>query len=389
MSSPTSYWYWRALKKDWVLDEGTTNKFDLPERGHLSGLAIATVAVNEEDLSDYGNPYPIQRHSKFRVLGDGNFEIVNASGRQLKAIECWNDDVSPKGIYSQCDTHYQRNYLTIPFGRYMGDEKYGLILEKFEAGVEFEETNNYDTSYHEDGKSTLTIYGLFRKRPEAGLMDGGFLRKRNIIDKLTAAETEYGVKIPSRNKLRQIYLFSENAVAADGTETGNAWDVAKTIWLTAKSKEELIIDNARLRTFSYWMHHHFGRLFHTRVIVKTGAGGDAYVDSMLYRSHEVGQIAEEAAATDEFLMTTGGDTRVKRNYMMAGGSETAGRMGEAYFTGIMLHGMTPLLVIDPKAEEDDYLDADEMKDIYFAATEGTSDDHWRLVLDEVQKTYPL
>jgi len=389
MSSPNSYWYWRALKKDWVLDEGTTNKFDLPERGHLSGLAIASKAENEQDLGDYGDPYPIQRHTKFRLIGDGNFEIVNASGRQLKAIECWNDNISPKGIHSQCDTHYQRNYLTIPFGRFMGDEKYGLILEKFEAGVEFEETNNYDTDYHKDTKSTLTIFGLFRKRPEAGLMEMGFLRKRNIIDKLTAAETEYGVKLPTRNKLRQIYLFNENAVSAIGVETGSAWNVAKTIWLTAKSKEELIIDNAALRTFSYHMHNHFGRLFKTHIKVKTGPGGDAYVDSMIYRSHEIGQIAEETAATDEFLMTTGGDSRVKRNYMMVGGTETAGRMGEAIFEGIMVHGMTPLLVIDPYAEEDDYLDAEEMKDIYFAATEGTSDDHWRLVLDEVQKIYPV
>ncbi|GAH63992.1 unnamed protein product, partial [marine sediment metagenome] len=197
LSSPNAYWYWRGLKKGWVLNFATTNKLPLPERGYLSGLAIHSACLNDAKMDKYSDAYPIQRHTKFRVIGNGNFEVVNASGKHLKSIECWNDNVDPKGMYDQANGKNQRNYITLPFGRYMGDEKYGLILENFAAGVELEETNNYvDPPFTKD-KSTLDVYGLFRKRPEPDCFAKGFLRKRVIIEKDTAAEVEYAVRLPT------------------------------------------------------------------------------------------------------------------------------------------------------------------------------------------------
>jgi len=387
MSSPNSYWYWRALKKAWVLNEGTTNKLPLPERGHLSGIAIHSACLNKTKHDTQDRPYPIQRHTKFRILGNGNFEIINASGPHLKAVECWNDDVDPKGFYSQISTHYQRNYLTLPFGRYMGDEKYGLILEKFEAGVEFEETNDYNIVNWTDTKQTLDLYGLFRKRPEADCFAEGFFRKRVIIEKDTANEVEYGVKLPTLNKLKNIYLFSEGDVAS-GVETGIPIDSAKYIWLTAKSKEELIIDNARNREFCYFQHNHYGRLFRTHVTYAGGADGSTFVDSMIYRGYCKSGIPHGPVVADDSVMTIGGDTRIKDVYGLRAGVGSANCFGEVDFNGIALHGLTPLLVVDPYAEEDDYLDAGELKDVYVAITEGNNTGTWWVVLDELQKFYP-
>lgn len=387
MSSPNSYWYWRGLKKAWVLNEGTTNKFPLPERGHLSGIAIHSKCENLIVLDDYDEPYPVQRHTKFRIIGNGNFEVINASGKHLKSIECWNDDVDPKGMYDQGPGKFQRNYITLPFGRYMGDEDYGLILENFAAGVELEETNKYNTTQYKDTKQTLDVYGLFRKRPEASCMAKGFLRKRVIIEKDTASEVQYAVRLPTLNKLRQVYLFSE-ADVADGVETGVPIDSAKYVFLTTKSKEELILNNVRNRELCYWQHNHFGRLFHTHISAFTDADGDAYVDSMIYRGFHTGGMNHAPALADEAMMSLGGDTRIKRVYAHAAGVGLVGRIMECDFEGVALHGLTPLLVVDPYAEEDDYLDADELKDVYVEVTEGNATGTWYIVLDELQKFYP-
>lgn len=387
MSSPNSYWYWRGLKKAWVLNEGTTNKLDLPERGHLSGIAIHSKCENKIALDDYDEPYPIQRHTKFRIIGNGNFEVVNASGKHLKSIECWNDNVDPKGMYDQGPGKFQRNYITIPFGRYMGDEDYGLVLERFAAGVELEETNKYNIVQYKDTKQTLDVYGLFRKRPEPGCFAKGFLRKRVIIEKDALSEVQYAVRIPTLNKIRQIYLFSE-ADVSDGVETGVPIYTANYVFLTTKSKEELILNNVRNRELCYWQHNHFGRLFHTHISIYTQTDGDAYVDSMIYRGFMTGGMNHAPAAADLGLMTTGGDTRIKRVYAYAGAAAAANLIAETDFEGVALHGLTPLLVIDPYAEEDDYLDSDALKDVYVEITEGHSTGTWWLVLDELQKFYP-
>lgn len=389
MSSPNSYWYWRGLKKAWVLNFSTTNKLPLPERGHLSGIAIHSVCKNAVKLDKYSDAYPIQRHTKFRVIGNGNFEIVNASGKHLKSIECWNDNVDPKGMYDQGMSKNQRNFITIPFGRYMGDEDYGLILENFAAGAELEETNNYVTTHFTEDESKLDVYGLFRKRPEPTCMAKGFLRKRVIIEKDTQAEVEYAVRMPTLNKIRQIHLFSEADRDAHGLDKAPPIYCADYVFLTTKSKEELILNNVRNRELCYWQHNHFGRLFHTHVSSMGGTDGLSYVDSMIYRGHMTGGIPHMPAVGDHSVTTSGGDRRIKLVWWRTGATGALNVGGETDFEGIALHGHTPLLVIDPYAEEDDYLDADELKDVYVAITEGSAKyGTWWIVLDELQKFYP-
>ena len=381
------YWYWRALKKAWVLDESKTNKIDLPEKGYLSGLAIQSVAVNEAKLWNYDRPYPIQRHTKFRVVGNGNFDIINCKGSQLQAIDCWNRNVSPLGFYSQNDTHYQRNFFEIPFGRYLSDPLLGLDLSRFAAGVEFEETNDYSITYHVNGSQTLDIYGLFRKDPEPDLFSAGFLKKRQIINKDAASETQYAVKLPTLAKLRQISLFSEGDVAS-GVETGNPITTANYIWLGVKSREEYILNNMRHRTFCYWMHNRFGRRFQSDVTIASETGGLTYLDSMIYRSELVSGICHYGEAADHFVMTLGGDTRIKKCYIMIAGTATAGGMAEVLTKGIALHGHTPLLLQEPMSTPETWLDAEELADVYVEITEGHSTGNWYIVLDELEDTYP-
>jgi len=381
------YWYWRNLKKDWVIDENTTNRFDLPEKGHVSALLVKLRTQNETYLGTYDDPHPVQRVTKLRILGNGNFEIDNVSGRQMHAMNFWDKGVMSKEGLCEIDTAEQEQYLYIMFGRYLGDPRFGMILEKFAAGIQFEETNNISTTHYVNNETKYTVYALMRKNPEPGLFNGGFLRKRNIITKDAASETQYAVKLPTLNKLRQIHVFSEPTYAS-GVLSTTIFTLVQYLWLSILSKEEYIIDNIKTDAWARFIHDFLGRLAHTQKRIYTQAGG-GYHDTMIY---------EKRNSQAQNLMTNFGNivgdattdlTRFQRIYSYNhDGSELISRYVLLDTFGICLHGDIPLLLVDPMSDEPEWLDAAASKDVYVEVTEGSSSGNWYIVLDELQKTYP-
>lgn len=380
------YWYWRALKEAMVLDESATNRFDLPERGALSALLINLYATNEITLDEYDNPYPFQR-TTLRVVGNGNVELVNLKGKQLVGINFWELPNQPTLSLVQWDANTNSSSLLILFGRYLGDPKYGLHLDKFASGVQVEETNTFSTTYYADGYCKWDVYGLFRKDPEPGLFSGGYLRKRQIIDKDTASETQYAVKLPTVNKLRQIHLFTEPDISSHLPAT-TPWTNVQKVWLSVKSREEYIINNMYASLLSRFMADHFGKTATTKVAGAFEATA-TYVDTLIYDLREsvaslqhasAGMIREDANTWLE---------RIAKMYTYDTSGTLANRTFMLYSRGNALCGQLPLLMTNPvQSDEADWLDANVMKDVYVEVTEGASTGNWQIVLDELEKTYP-
>jgi len=381
------YWYWRPLKESWTLDEGTTNRFDLPDAGAISGLRIIHRGTTAKHLDTTDDIYPVQM-SSLRILGNGNFEVVNARARQLHAIDFWNTgipDPRPAIVWDgwQCGQEY-----FLPFGRYLGDPLYGLILDKFAAGVQLEETNTISTTNYDDATSKLDVYALMRKSPEAGLFSAGFLRKRNIATETASTRTQFGVKLPTLNKLRQIHLFSEPTITSGVQSTTIFVNVSK-IWLSIKSKDEYLIDNFSAADFAYMIHSWLGRVPET-VVFGGLAAANNYLDTMLYERTASHAMAVGAAAVKRSF--TERDTTMLERAARIYGWDLDGieQTSQHYLRskGICLHGDIPLLMTEPEKDESAWLDADVNKNIYVEITEGASTGKWYLVLDELQKAYP-
>lgn len=381
------YWYLRPLKKEWAVNEATTNRFDLPERGMLSGLFVHLVVTNDECLEDVDNPWPFQ-NTDIRIVGNGNVELIDLRGRQLQAINHWESGEMPKDNLHSHDSGYTEQWAFIPFGRFMGDLKYGLDLSKFVAGVQFEETNVFATTHYQDGTEKYTIHALMRKNPEAGLFGGGFFKKRQIINKDTASETQYGVKLPTRNLLKQIHLFSEPDLSAHIPET-NVYTNVNAIWLSIKSKEEYILDNINSREWATLIHQMYGRRAHTQ-IVAYGHGGGACMDPMIYEAegrhctavHDSVAIYREDNATSWLERTAD-----IYSYSAAGGDVDSRFYLDTW--GMSYHGIIPLMMIHPlEDDEAKYLDSERDMDVYVEITEGASTGNWYVVLDELMKSYP-
>jgi len=381
------YWYWRALKNNWAIDENTTNRFDLPERGALSGLAVRLLTTNEADLSSYDDPHFIQRITKLRIVGNGNYPIIDLMGKMVHALNFWDRGEMTHDTLSFVDTEQQSQYIYIPFGRYLGDPDYGLFLEKFGAGVQWEETNNISTTHFADGYSKMNIYGLFRKNPEPGLFGKGFLQKRQIIKKDANSETQYAVKLPTLNKLRQVHLFSEPTYAS-GVLSTTCFILTQNLFLSIKSKEEYILDNVSSSDWARFIYDCCRRRARTTIRFRNAAAGD-YYDTMIDERLQGWIQLLQAAAIMPATVTATDQTRFMRMYeYLHDGTATANHWWRAGSEGILLHGMIPLLTLTPDTPEEQWLDADLNKDVYVEITEGSSSGNWYLVLDELQKTYP-
>lgn len=384
-----SYWYWRKLKDSWAVDEATSNKFDLPEKGHLSALLVKLQATNAAYLQSTDNPWVIQ-HADQRIVGNGNYEIINMKGRHLQAINFWDWGELPKDNLHLHSSGIQEIYFTIPFGRWIGDPLYGLILEKFDAGVEFEDTNDFSSSLYTDATELYTIYGLFRKSPEADLFSGGFLKKRLIKTRDTASESEADVKLPTENKLRQIHLFSEPDLSSHLSQTG-VFTNLDDIYLSVKSKEEYILRDVDSGLFARWIHHWLRRRAHTQMVAYGGAetDGDTY-DTMIYE-RESSFAMSLHTGTRVFLNERPDKGWLERVAQIEAYGHDGSQVDARFFLdswGICFQGNIPLLLQTPESDKEKWLDARDMADVYVGFDEGASTGNIYVVLDELQPAYP-
>ena len=384
-----AYWYWRPLKTDWVLAQATSDKFVLPEKGMLSALMIRLQSTLAAEISNYNNPYPMQRIT-LRVLGNGTKEIVDLRGRQLQAMNFWDTGEMPLDLLNVLIGSVIPQYAFIPFGRYIGDPRYGLDLSRFAAGVEFEETNTFQSTKYTANSDKLTVWGLFRKDPEAGLFEGGYLKKRQILNKDAKTETQYPVKLPTRNKLRQINMFTEPDLDASTylPKTGPFTNL-NNFWLGVKSREEYIYDNLSASYFARLMHQMYHRRPHTRIWCGAKGAADRVIDTMIYErtlSHVTPCGSATAYITGVLNTTMWERCEIPLVFTDAGAATSC----NCYLSsnGILYHGHFPLLMQDPLSGEEDWLDAKAMADVYIEVTEAASLGNWYIVLDELQKTYP-
>lgn len=380
------YWHWRNFKSAWSVNEAATNRFDLPEQGAVSGLKITVSQRNTSDLDNaYDNPYPTERIS-LRIMGNGNFEVLNLRGRQLEAMNFWETGhMSRKLLWTLRGINLSEE-LFIPFGRYLGDTKYGLKLENFGSGVQFEETNTWDTTYVDDTYQTYTVDALMRKNPEPGLFSGGFLRKRQVWNKAAATETQVGTKLTTLNRLKQIYVFTEPSLTSHLPTTVPFTELQK-LWLSIKSKDEYLIDNMGAATVAYYMHQLYGRVAHTEGLTGDTASSH-YCDTKLAERQGTSSMIYNTTAGFSVEAAATNLERILLMYTKDTSGTAAGRQTYWQANGICPHGMIPLLMQDPMSDETEWMDAALNKDVYVEGTEGVSTGNWYIVLDELEKTYP-
>lgn len=378
------YWHWRQIESAKAMNENTTNRIALPEKGALSGLYLKLRSTNLVSNYAYDDGWPLQK-TTLKVIGNGNVEIMNLRGRQLQAINWWDKGEMPKDVLNDDIGYIMEQYAFVPFGRYLGDPKYGLILDDWKTGIEFVDENTWDITKITDGECKYDIWGLFRKNPEGGLFSGGFLSKKQVVNRDCATATQHPEKLPTDNKLRQIYLFDEPDLSS--TPSTTPFSLLTKLWLGIKSKDEYILNNVDATVFARTMHELYGRKAHIGGVSKVHASNANYFDTMIYEREgthltPMGTTAGLAAIENSSTFYE----RIARIYAYVCTS-SAGANVYVYCDawGILYQGLIPLLMQDPMSDQDQWLDAKADGDVYVEFTEGNALGNIYIVLDELQK----
>ncbi|MBA7696061.1 hypothetical protein ES703_104703 [subsurface metagenome] len=163
------------------------------------------------------------------------------------------------------------------------------------------------------------------------------------------------------------------------------------LWLGIKSKQEYIIDNADWRMFYQMMHQKYGRMPRTQMTTDLHISEDNFHDTMIYDRSLSNYIPLSLWTTYNRLVTEYKWDREERTVRLQIHQLDGNRGGGYVYTdnvGVAYNGNCPLLMIDPMAEEDQYLDAEAEADVTVEYTESASTENIYIVLDELQKTYP-
>ena len=384
------YWYWRPIVSTKALTQSATNRYDMPEQGAVSALAVRLTSVNAATLRAYDTTWNIQR-SKLRLVGNGNHEILNAEARHLAAMQYWETNAMPDLFLPHYSGNTQSYDILVQFGRWLGDPQYGLNLEKFTAGVQLEETNTFSSTYYTSGSDYLTVYALMYKDSGASMFTGGFFKKRQICNEDAVSRTQFAVKLPTENKLKQIHMFMEGDLSSN--IRGTSWpSPINNLWLGVKSREEYILNNVPAHMLSRWMAAHFNLYPFTKGwAYDNSAGEGTHFETCIFHEREstalvMGSVGA-AGSTMQEDTTSWQDSIAELKFRTDAGVAQSGEAvlhnrGKAFF------GQLPLLLQDPKANESEYLDARAMKDVYVEFTEANSTGNTYIVLDELEKTYP-
>lgn len=101
----------------------------LPSRGVVTQLDIEFRATNGA-TSNIANPL-FGCINRIEIVGDGTDKILSLPGDVLFKYLTVVNGKYPEGVYSEVGGTQQRLRLSIPFGRFYGDETYGLKLDRY------------------------------------------------------------------------------------------------------------------------------------------------------------------------------------------------------------------------------------------------------------------
>ena len=204
--------YWRThyfVPERGFKTEAQTEVFDLPKVGVISNLMLEIRHLSGSENMDI---FMSDIVSKVEIIGDGSTVIKSYKGKHIQTIMALDDGkMPPDKEFSPSGACW--GYFDIRFGRYPGDEIYGLDCGRWKS-LELKIT--YATAAGGEAGTTgftatygkITVWGLYAPvgTPVAPI---GYIKSEQKKTYTTVAATEYDLDLPSDYPYRRLLLFQE------------------------------------------------------------------------------------------------------------------------------------------------------------------------------------
>lgn len=202
-----------------TMTRGQTYKLELPETGMLSALFLKLQANCTTGASLADPHWRLQDNlTKVEVMGNGATVIKSADWKNFAYLHWLRNKVSPLGAWRNYATNTQFEYLTILFGRSIGDRQYGLDLSKW-ADVELFVTNDSSATYH-GTDITASIMALYLRDHPGGF--GGYISTEKWREWTTVAAAVEYLLLPTQFPIAGVYLRALPHTTLGVADTGFA-----------------------------------------------------------------------------------------------------------------------------------------------------------------------
>jgi hypothetical protein len=205
------------LREGATMTRGQTYRIDLPETGMLSNLMLRIEAAAVSGLGLSGGSWRlIDFLTLIEVIGDGATVIKSFQAKSAQFSEFLRTGVVPMHKWRNYATNTQEEYIDLMFGRFIGDQEYGLDLSQWK-NVELRITNISSATYH-GADPTVTILGTYLSNTNAGFK--GFLRTETFREWTTVSdETKYLI-LPTEYPITGLFLRALPPVTNGIANTG-------------------------------------------------------------------------------------------------------------------------------------------------------------------------
>lgn len=228
--------------------DSQTFKYDLPSKGGLSGLDLILRATNGGTSNlDHWLPETI---SKIEIIGNGDQRLFSMSGEEAFRYFWWKNGIPADYNFTEYLSEKQKVTFPLRFGRFLGDQLYGLDLSKFQniqLAIEYNLATGGAVGATGFLTSTMEISAQMHIT-EVGKTPSyrGMITPREFYTWTSSASGEKEVELPSQWPLLGYMIYAREEA---------------TSWLDTVVKQRLSLDNDARQPYRGRIEHQLAALY--------------------------------------------------------------------------------------------------------------------------------
>ncbi len=218
----------------------TTYPQDLESSGYLSALLLQVTGTPVNGATLAAEPWRLIDHlGKIEVLGNGSDPIISCDWKHMFYLNFLDQQKCLPTWWRNYATITQREFILIPFGRYLWDTEYGLDLSKWRSKCKLRITNTATATYY-TGNLSLNIMALYMDDLPNGFPKG-FLSKTEFHKWTTASDAWEYNDLPTQYPFRGVHLQCVPDVDANFVAESSIQNLCyDTLFATNARKNKLV-----------------------------------------------------------------------------------------------------------------------------------------------------
>lgn len=202
-----------------VLTNGTTNDWELPEDGVLSAIKLDFRGTNGIDTCEIIRQRIVDRLTWIEVADESRNLVFGLRGQQCRFLSYMeNRSILPETA-TLINLKSQLTTIVIPFGRWIGDPEYALVLQEWDQLI-LKITNDMIDTLIDDGDLNVDIQLIWLH--DLDRLPTRYIKRYEYLAEKPSDDGQYiDHEIPSRHPIQSVFCFLDPDLEEEGNATND------------------------------------------------------------------------------------------------------------------------------------------------------------------------